>query len=97
VAKKPEPKVEPVTRPALDKKTFSFFGGGKSETASASPKDNVPVLARWKQNTDGSITGYISNSPNFRNGTEITTSPVKRGATAGSVVKTGSGSQYRLV
>ena len=59
-------------------------------------KDSIPVLSKWVQNSDGSLTGLVSNSDNFRSGTKITTSPVRKGAKAGSVVKTGSGSQYRL-
>jgi hypothetical protein len=43
----------------------------------------------------GSITGVISNSKDFRTGTKITTSPVK-GAEAGKIVTTASGSQYKL-
>jgi hypothetical protein len=62
----------------------------------APPKDDIPVLSRWTQNADGSITGFVSNSSNFRSGTKITTSPVRKGAKGESVVKTGSGSQYRL-
>lgn len=56
----------------------------------------VPLLSRWKQNTDGSITGFISNSPSFRDNTKITTSPIKGNAAPGSLVQTGSGSKYYL-
>jgi len=56
----------------------------------------IPVLSRWRQNKDGSLTGYVSNSSSFRTGTRITTSPVPKGAKGGSVVRTGSGSRYRL-
>lgn len=58
--------------------------------------DNTPVLSKWKKNADGSITGRISNSKNFKAGTQITTSPIRGIAKAGAVVKTGSGSKYRL-
>ena len=74
----------------------------KQTIAIAAPKkvapvaDNIPVISKFKQNVDGSITGIVSNSKNFRTGTEITTSPVPRGAKAGSVVTTSSGSKYRL-
>jgi hypothetical protein len=70
-----------------------FFGGGGGKTTAPA---GVPTLAKWKQNPDGSITGFISESPNFRSGQKITTSPVKKGVSQGSVVKTGSGSQYYL-
>jgi hypothetical protein len=60
------------------------------------PQDDIPVLSKFVQNEDGSITGIVSNSMSYRTGTRITTSPVKKGATAGTVVKTSSGSKYRL-
>lgn len=92
-----------VTEPPRDstkpKTAFSLFGGAKAATGSTSTTNttnNIPILSRWKQNSDGSVTGYISNSKSFRNGTEITTSPVKGVLKKGSVVKTSSGSQYRL-
>lgn len=59
-------------------------------------KDNIPILSRFTQNSDGSLTGIVSNSKDFRSGTKITTSPIKGKAVAGIVVKTSSGSQYRL-
>jgi len=67
------------------------------KTPAVQPRaDSVPVLSRWVQNPNGSITGNISDSKNFRNGTRITTSPIRGKAKAGAVVRTGSGSQYRL-
>ena len=58
----------------------------------------VPSIARWKKNRDGSITGFISGSPNFTEGERITTSPIVKGSlNAGEVVQTGSGSKYFLV
>ena len=56
----------------------------------------VPELSKWKQNKDGSITGFISNSPSFFTGTRITTSSIPKGAKSGSTVRTGSGSRYKL-
>merc|ERR1711957_396403 len=104
-----KPKVEPktVSPPEPKKPAFSLFGGGKSKSKPAPKKaappakkaqvqDAIPQLSKWAQNSDGSITGLVSNSDNFRSGTKITTSPVRKGAKPGSVVKTGSGSQYRL-
>lgn len=69
-----------------------------SKTPSPQQKlEKVPVLSRWVQNpTSRTITGDISGSKNFRNGTRITTSPVRGKAKAGAVVRTGSGSQYLL-
>ena len=66
------------------------------KTANIAPKDNIPVLKNWEQNADGSITGNITNSKVFRNNQKITTSSVRRGAKAGSLVTTSSGSKYRL-
>lgn len=85
--------------PAVEKKAVA----AKQTIAIAPPKkaapvvpDNIPVIGKFKQNADGSITGIVRNSKTFRTGTEITTSPVPRGAKAGTVVKTSSGSKYRL-
>jgi hypothetical protein len=63
---------------------------------SAPVADYIPIIGKFKQNADGSITGIVRNSKSFRTGTEITTSPVPRGAKAGSIVTTSSGSKYRL-
>ena len=59
---------------------------------SAAPP-GVPVLSNWKQNSDGSITGRISGSPNFTDGQFITTSPIAPGATENSLARTSSGSR----
>jgi hypothetical protein len=73
---------------------FGFsFGGAAKQAESTS---DVPVLSNFVQNADGSLTGRVSNSKNYRDGTKITTSPVRRGVKSGQTVKTGSGSQYRL-
>jgi hypothetical protein len=83
--------------PVVEKKAVQ-----KQTIAISAPKkvapvvDDIPVISKFKQGADGSITGIVSNSKNFRTGTEITTSPVPRGAKAGSVVTTSSGSKYRL-
>ena len=69
----------------------SFFG---APTLSG-PKE-VPEVRRWKQNTDGSVTGFIYNSKNFKDGTRVTTSPVPKNPAKGSVVKTKGGSKYLL-
>jgi hypothetical protein len=77
------------------------FGGvataAKSSSSATPQNDGIPVLSNWRQESDGSITGNISNSKVFRQGQKITTSPVKKGAKAGTVVTTNSGSKYRLV
>jgi hypothetical protein len=57
----------------------------------------VPKLTRWRQNSDGTITGLVSGSRGFEEGQRITTSPIASGTiAAGEVVKTGSGSRYFL-
>jgi len=66
-------------------------------SGSADSKDDIPALTDWKQNPDGCITGTVKNNKNFKDGTLITTSPVLKGAEAGSVVRTGAGSLYRLL
>lgn len=63
---------------------------------SAPVADNIPIIGKFKQNADRSITGIVRNSKSFPVGTEITTSPVPRGAKSGSIVTTSSGSKYRL-
>ena len=85
--------------------TISLFGFGgdksdatvstKSTTSTAAPR-GVPVIAKWKQARDGSITGVISGSSTFSDGDPITTSPIRGKAVGGSVVTTKSGSKYFL-
>lgn len=58
----------------------------------------VPSIVKWRKNFDGSITGFISGSPNFAEGEKVTTSPISGGTiSSGQVVQTGSGSKYFLV
>lgn len=68
----------------------------QKSTKSSAPK-GVPTISGWKLNGDGSISGRISGSPNFKNGELITTSQIQKGRIeSGSVVQTGSGSRYFL-
>ena len=67
-----------------------------AETAAATAPRGVPTISRWKQNRDGSISGFISGSPDFDDGEYVTTSPIKGEASDGAVVRTGSGSKYFL-
>lgn len=79
------------------------FGGDKSDstvstapsTSTAAPR-GVPVISRWKQARDGSITGVISGSSSFKDGDPVTTSPINGKAVGGAVVTTKSGSKYFL-
>ena len=79
------------------------FGGDKSDatvstksTASTAAPRGVPVISKWKQARDGSITGAISGSSTFSDRDPITTSPIRGKAVGGSVVTTKSGSKYFL-
>jgi hypothetical protein len=80
--------------------TSSIFGSAgvaKSAAAATPATKPIPRLARWQQNVDGSITGFISGTSQYRRDEQITTSPVKLGRIAsGNVVRTGSGSRYYL-
>ena len=92
--------------------TISLFGLGGNEPEPASvpapPRGQqkpakpiaptgVPTISGWKLNRDGCISGRISGSSSFRNGEQVTTSPIAQGRIeSGSTVKTGSGSRYFL-
>lgn len=68
----------------------------RSPLTKQAPK-GVPSIKRWKQNTDKSITGFISGSSSFSDGEKITTSPISRGSIeSGKVVTTSSGTKYFL-
>jgi len=86
------------SKPAENGVPKSIDGKKKKFVAPAKPalKDGIPIISNWEREADGSITGKISNSPNFRNGEVITTSPARGVAKSGKVVVTGSGSKYRL-
>lgn len=59
--------------------------------------NGIPTISGWKLNGDGSISGRISGSTNFKQGELITTSPISSGRIdSGSVVQTVSGSKYFL-
>merc|ERR1712160_85706 len=97
-AKKSSVKKAPVKKSG----TISLFGASKkskplTKVNKVAPKDNIPVLKKWKQASNGEITGEVSNSKNFRKGEVITTSPVRQKGKKGAVVTTGSGSKYRLM
>ena len=59
--------------------------------------EDVPSLVEWTQNEDGTLTGFVNNKDGFDDGTQITTSPVKKGARPGMLVETGGGSKYKLM
>ncbi len=68
-----------------------------TKSASTAPPRGVPVISKWKQARDGSITGVITGSTAFGDGDSVTTSPIKGTAVGGTVVSTTSGSRYYLV
>jgi hypothetical protein len=84
--------------------TFSLaalfgFGDDDSKTfkSSSGAPQGVPSMGRWRENRDKSITGFISGSPTFAEGEQVTTSPIASGTiSAGEVVVTLSGSKYFL-
>ncbi len=92
--------------------TISLFGlgGNNADTVSISPPlqkqpspakptapSGVPTISGWRLTGDGTISGRIRGSPNFRDGEQVTTSQIVQGRIeSGSVVKTGSGSRYFL-
>jgi len=59
--------------------------------------DNAPrgiaTISNWRQNRDGSITGFISGSSSFKEKEKVTTSPISSDAVGGTVVTTVSGSK----
>ena len=66
----------------------------KLDNAIQNVPKGVPILTKWRQNSDGSITGTISQSSSFRDGESITTSPLKTKEPLGnSLVVTLSGSR----
>jgi len=59
--------------------------------------ENVPSLVEWTQNEDGTLTGLVNNKEGFDDGTQIETSPVKKGVISGMLVQTEGGSKYKLL
>ena len=59
----------------------------------------IPVLDEWQIMPNGSIIGTVKNHPSIEDGDVITTSPIANPLTAKpqTVVKTATGSQYRLL
>merc|ERR1712151_220899 len=90
----PGAKVDPPKPAATPIRSSPTLSLGQSKKPAAAPA--IPSISGFVQNADGSITGRVMGSKSFPNGTEITTSPVRRGAKAGMVVTTSSGSKYLL-
>eukprot|EP00523_Entomoneis_sp_CCMP467_P000326 CAMPEP_0168746372 /NCGR_PEP_ID=MMETSP0724-20121128/15114_1 /TAXON_ID=265536 /ORGANISM="Amphiprora sp., Strain CCMP467" /LENGTH=952 /DNA_ID=CAMNT_0008794143 /DNA_START=161 /DNA_END=3019 /DNA_ORIENTATION=- len=92
----PAKKAEPAARKSIPIVKKAAKKAVKKAAKKVAVPAGVPVLSRWKQNADGSITGFISKSPNFRDNTKITTSPIRGKPGSAAVVQTGSGSKYYL-
>ena len=78
--------------------TISLFGFGQKKdemSSSSGPKSapSVPTISKWRQESDGSISGFISGSNTYKNGEPITTSPIRGKAVGGRAVTTKSGSK----
>ena len=114
-SKSQAPAAAPVTKVFIKASPPESKGGGgglfggfeqKSPTArpvakekvKAAPK-GVPTLSRWTCTDDLTVSGFVSNSPNFTDGERITTSALstkENQIKEGAVVVTGSGSKYYL-
>jgi len=66
-----------------------------AKTTATAPR-GVPTLSKWSLNSDNTISGFISGSPNFKDGSPVTTSAITGSAVSGSVVQTKSKSKYFL-
>jgi hypothetical protein len=81
--------------------SLGFFNFGQNQEQSSATKavstsapSGTPILTKWRQNRDGSISGFISKSKAFKEGESITTSPLKtKSPTGESIVTTISGSK----
>ena len=87
---------EPSLRPAT-KQPNRF--NRKSANVPTDVPPGTPKVIDWKQNFDGSISGFVVGSNNFVEGERIVTSPLQKGEVveSESIVTTVSGSQYYLV
>ena len=58
---------------------------------------NAPIVRNWKENPNGSISGRISGSEEYKDDEFVTTSPLKSAPLANKVAVTKSGTKYFLV
>jgi len=71
--------------------TFNLGEREDSNKKSKAPR-GVPTLSKWKLNKDGSITGIITGSDEYKDGQRINTGNLKSGVT----IKTSDGSRFYL-
>lgn len=106
-SKEPAKKID--VPPVKGRPTFSLFGLGggtgpsapepastpkaKSVSKTASAPRGVPTIANWKLLSDNTISGLISGSSSFKDGSPVTTSVIIDKASSNSVVRTKSGSR----
>lgn len=97
-----ELKRDPSSDAAQKRGTFKVGNQGRLAKGTFSVKNakfgprGVPTLRKWKQNSDGSISGRIFGSKGFQENEFVTTSPIKGTPVANSVARTISGSRYYL-
>ena len=89
------------TRPPRRRSTFSIFGlmGRRRQhlTGGATGPDGLPMLTQWTVNSDTTITGIVSGSPNLNDGDVVTTTEIIAGVPKRfGRVRTSSGSTYFL-
>ena len=73
------------TATTTTKTSLSLFGNS-----------NIPTINQWVVEPDNGIQGLVSNSPNFDDGDNISTSPIVGVPGRNKVVTTINGSKYRL-
>ena len=88
-------KKKPVAASSKTKSSKTVSEKKKPPAKTLKPKAPVvPTIKNWRQNSNGSITGFIFGAPGFGAGESITTSPIKGQAAENTEVTTRSGSKY---
>lgn len=101
LAFKVAPMITPISQKMKSLQNFELSmakkeGGDKKSTRQIL-KSDTPTIRTWKQNADGTITGFISGSPDYKNGESVTTSPIReKKLSAGKIVTTIRGNKYKL-
>jgi hypothetical protein len=76
--------------------SLDFLSGEKDALVNGDAStnyDGVPILYDWVQYIDGSISGKVKGSKSFKDGSNVSTSPIEGRALFGSVVMTASGNK----
>ena len=93
---KPAPKKEETAPVVAQKKQPVKKQQAPPAKKTAVAPRGVPTISNWKLNGDNTISGFISGSSSFNNGSPVTTSPIAGNAASNSVVQTKSQSKYFL-